>query len=69
MYYHNLEKYKLDGVMIGRGALIKPWICTEIKENRMDWMRLSRRSLGHLRRRTSRYYQTVLQLWIGALGK
>lgn len=34
MYYHNLQQYQLDGIMVGRGALIKPWICTEIKENR-----------------------------------
>ena len=35
MYYHNLQQYQLDGIMVGRGALIKPWICTEIKENRL----------------------------------
>ena len=33
-YYHHLADGILDGIMIGRGALIKPWICTEIKENR-----------------------------------
>ena len=27
-----MEDGVLDGIMIGRGALIKPWICTEIKE-------------------------------------
>ena len=36
MYYHNIEQYQLDSIMIGRGALIKPWICTEIKENRLN---------------------------------
>lgn len=34
MYYQHLQSGVLDGVMIGRGALIKPWICTEIKERR-----------------------------------
>ena len=36
MYYHNIEQYQLDSIMIGRGALIKPCICTEIKENRLN---------------------------------
>ncbi|CDW56052.1 RNase T and Dus and Peptidase M1 domain containin g protein [Trichuris trichiura] len=33
-YYHNLDKYSVAGVAIGRGALIKPWIFTEILEKR-----------------------------------
>uniref|UniRef100_A0A915DUZ2 tRNA-dihydrouridine(47) synthase [NAD(P)(+)] n=1 Tax=Ditylenchus dipsaci TaxID=166011 RepID=A0A915DUZ2_9BILA len=33
-YYSRLENYAIDGVMIGRGALIKPWIFTEIAEKR-----------------------------------
>lgn len=35
-YWEKVEKYDVDGVMIGRGALIKPWIFTEIKEKR-EW--------------------------------
>jgi tRNA-dihydrouridine synthase 3 len=33
-YYEKLETYQLEGIMVGRGALIKPWIFTEIKEKR-----------------------------------
>lgn len=33
-YYNNIDTSGVDGVMIGRGALIKPWIFTEIKERR-----------------------------------
>ncbi|KAK8803436.1 hypothetical protein WA158_001130 [Blastocystis sp. Blastoise] len=35
MFYDQMKDGKLDGIMIGRAALIKPWICTEIKENRI----------------------------------
>lgn len=35
-YWHKMDNYGVDGVMIGRGALIKPWIFTEIKERR-EW--------------------------------
>ncbi|KAF9576104.1 tRNA-dihydrouridine(47) synthase [NAD(P)(+)]-like protein [Mortierella alpina] len=35
-YYRHLEQHKVDGCMIGRGALMKPWIFEEIKSNR-DW--------------------------------
>ena len=35
-YWHKMENYDIDGIMIGRGALIKPWIFTEIKERR-EW--------------------------------
>ena len=31
-----MEQSGVDGIMIGRGALIKPWIFTEIKERR-EW--------------------------------
>uniref|UniRef100_A0A183BQ81 tRNA-dihydrouridine(47) synthase [NAD(P)(+)] n=1 Tax=Globodera pallida TaxID=36090 RepID=A0A183BQ81_GLOPA len=33
-YYQRLEEYPIDGIMIGRAALIKPWIFTEIDERR-----------------------------------
>ncbi|VDL74097.1 unnamed protein product [Nippostrongylus brasiliensis] len=33
-YYSRLDDYPIDGIMIGRGALIKPWIFTEIDERR-----------------------------------
>ncbi|CAJ0579650.1 unnamed protein product, partial [Mesorhabditis spiculigera] len=33
-YYQRLENNPIDGVMIGRGILIKPWLLTEIDERR-----------------------------------
>ncbi|KAF9093352.1 tRNA-dihydrouridine(47) synthase [NAD(P)(+)]-like protein [Mortierella sp. AM989] len=35
-YYRHLEEHNVDGCMIARGALMKPWIFEEIKSNR-DW--------------------------------
>ncbi|GJJ70181.1 tRNA-dihydrouridine synthase 3 [Entomortierella parvispora] len=35
-YYTHLNEHKVDGCMIARGALVKPWIFEEIKSNR-DW--------------------------------
>lgn len=43
-YWHKMDNYGVDGVMIGRGALIKPWIFTEIKERR-EWDISSRERL------------------------
>ena len=48
-YYEKLEQYNVDGIMIGRGALIKPWIFTEIKERRV-WDIRSTERLDILRR-------------------
>ncbi|CAG8686669.1 8841_t:CDS:2, partial [Scutellospora calospora] len=33
-YYEHLEKHHVDGIMIARGALIKPWIFDETKSKR-----------------------------------
>ncbi|CAJ0650336.1 3786_t:CDS:2, partial [Entrophospora sp. SA101] len=33
-YYQHIEKNNIDGVMIARGALIKPWIFDEIKSKK-----------------------------------
>lgn len=35
-YYEEKEKSGVDGVMLARGALIKPWIFTEVAERR-EW--------------------------------
>jgi len=35
-YYDVIEKSNVDGVMFARGALIKPWIFTEVKQ-RNTW--------------------------------
>ncbi|GAA6044632.1 hypothetical protein JCM8097_003899, partial [Rhodosporidiobolus ruineniae] len=43
-YWENVESSGVDGIMIARGALIKPWVFTEIKERR-DWDISSRERL------------------------
>ncbi|KDQ49809.1 hypothetical protein JAAARDRAFT_42555 [Jaapia argillacea MUCL 33604] len=47
-YHEKLTQTGVDGVMIGRGALIKPWIFTEIKEGR-EWDVSSRERLEFIR--------------------
>ncbi|KAJ3190479.1 tRNA-dihydrouridine(47) synthase [NAD(P)(+)]-like protein [Gaertneriomyces sp. JEL0708] len=47
-YWNYIEKANVDGCMIGRGALIKPWIFTEIKERRV-WDISSRERLDFLK--------------------
>ncbi|KAI0299405.1 zinc finger dihydrouridine synthase [Multifurca ochricompacta] len=48
-YWSKVEKSGVDGVMIARGALIKPWIFTEIKERR-EWDISSRERLELIRK-------------------
>ena len=48
-YWEKMESSGVDGIMIGRGALIKPWIFTEIKERR-EWDISSRERLEIIRK-------------------
>ena len=44
-----MDNYGVDGIMIGRGARIKPWIFTEIKERR-EWDISARERLELIRK-------------------
>ncbi|KAJ1301782.1 hypothetical protein OPQ81_009011 [Rhizoctonia solani] len=47
-YWTSVEQTGVDGIMVGRGALIKPWIFTEIAERR-EWDISSRERLDMIR--------------------
>ncbi|CAL1709528.1 unnamed protein product [Somion occarium] len=48
-YWEKMEYSGVDGIMIGRGALIKPWIFTEVKERR-EWDISARERLELIRK-------------------
>ncbi|KII91492.1 hypothetical protein PLICRDRAFT_38252 [Plicaturopsis crispa FD-325 SS-3] len=48
-YWSSVEKSGVDGVMVARGALIKPWIFTEIQEHR-EWDISARERLEGVRK-------------------
>lgn len=48
-YWEKVEQSGVDGIMVGRGALIKPWIFTEIKERR-EWDISARERLEEIRK-------------------
>lgn len=81
-YWDNVEGSGVDGIMIARGALIKPWCFTEIKERRdcasssppllLLLLDLTRADVvvrrGHLVARAARHDRQAVRLRHGALG-
>lgn len=64
-YWTSVEKSGVDGCMIGRGALIKPWIFTEVKERR-EWDISARERLEGVRKVGHWFFfihAWVLTLW------
>lgn len=70
MSYQDFEEktnLKISGVMIGRGALIKPWVFTEIKEKRCACFFYQ--CLGYILKRKVGNNKEICRLWFRTLGK
>ncbi|KAH8829206.1 hypothetical protein DL96DRAFT_1696102 [Flagelloscypha sp. PMI_526] len=60
-YWHHMDTAGVDGVMLGRGALIKPWIFTEVKERR-EWDISARERLDGIQKVSSFLYISLTVL-------
>jgi tRNA-dihydrouridine synthase 3 len=54
-YWGKVDHSGVDGVMIARGALIKPWVFTEVKERR-EWDISARERLDLIRDVSSNFW-------------